>query len=1110
MNVASVDKGVLNDVALLAAPANDFIRAADEFIWTRKEFAQKLEASDVLLPPYRCDFSALKARVVSDQLIFPSWFDSQPDAQLMPNATSLLSLSAVIDQFTRCHSPSGVNMRVPIELVENIIDASCSNSPTLAACSLVCKQWLPRSRHHLFSSLDLSADWTPEPNSVTEFFKVIDTPHSTLIPYVTGVVLSKRSWGMTSVHKILTTLARSGIHPASLHINCPTYEPVLFPVFSASLVHLALHLHIDMPMAILVDHVCAFPLLETLYIGGSARYSIISRPRSCTLPSKLHTLIISNPIFAEWVISPDPVPSQISTIVLRDIRQPYQWSAINRYLASAAAPAIRSLTFHGYPQQPFSPLDFENLEELQELIVEHRSPAVALFDILHGLRGSPTCNTLETIGLYVCTCDSLRQSLHAYWRELDAILADRVVFPQLRRIVRVTQDMFGGVATRLAAVDYLDFLPGLPILMASFDHLVGQHKIAVVIDETLGIGATITPQLDFGEGQYLNNPPLRSEEFESRNIEYVKPRLWWNAMDFVDPDEEFPPSGNDFLHESSNAEDFPTTATAIEVDEFLSSVELPKPTKHAFDHRPSRLASNFFRPVSSNKWAWNGGLRISVSGELQTVCSKVTLTDATEAAAPRLASFILSTMQNLELTHLYDIADLHTVLLGFKSAHQFARLIASGPDEASLNVLSKYLSKKKQAFLIPAHWDGERIGVIVFTPPTARYLLRVPPDMCRKTCLIAALLFNQDPSPNKAEHKHFLPLLKRRVEPAVLSPDAWRRSIREEYAYHLALCVLQLPKEVREFIFDHASTVWFNSGNGDFREDQDTQHLHRVLRKSKLGVVPPESLSANIVFVHVGALKNIHNLPHLTQRRLRSDIRFCLYGTHETVPSRALGTPRHLFIGLEIDEKCSLGGVVTFTPEALAGDAFGVLRTIYDIHAHPLWTCYLLPAVLGMAVKLAEVREDETPHYTGSIPYNLNKIIESIIRGDISIMHAPPVDDPFNQSTETQQWVVDFGLLRPQTSEAVLHYCAKAFTKDIHALVPPSNWTTRAAHIIAADMRRMQIQPALMGEYRRFVVLDWESSLDVSRATVLRAGIEWGGLRTFSFNDNFKRDLEFS
>lgn len=263
--------------------------------------------------------------------------------------TSSLSLSSSPARRPRTVSgPTDSPMRLSIELVECIIDVSCHHPPTLAACSLVCKQWLPRSRYHLFSSLDLSADWNPEPNAVTEFIKIIDAPiaNSTLIPYVTGVVLSKRSWGMTPVQRILTTLAGSGIRPTFLHINCPTYEPMHFPVFSSSLAHFVLYLHTDMPMSTLIDHVCAFPVLESLYIGGSARYTVTEKPRSTEPPPRLTKLIISNPVFADWLLSLDPVPMHISTVVLRDIRLPHQWSVIDRYLGSVAATAIRSLTFH--------------------------------------------------------------------------------------------------------------------------------------------------------------------------------------------------------------------------------------------------------------------------------------------------------------------------------------------------------------------------------------------------------------------------------------------------------------------------------------------------------------------------------------------------------------------------------------------------------------------------------------------------------------------------------------------------------------------------------------------------------------------------------------------
>ncbi|KAJ6536824.1 hypothetical protein B0H19DRAFT_1382699 [Mycena capillaripes] len=322
-------------------------------------------------------------------------------------------------------------MPFPIELVECIIDASCLHPPTLAACSLVCKQWLPRSRHHLFGSLDLSADWTPEPNVVTNFFNIIDTPNSTLTPYITGVVLSKRCWGMTPVHRILTVLARSGIRPGFLHINCPAYEPVHFPIFSSSLAHLALYLHTDIPMSTLIDHVCGFPLLESLYISGSARYSTLLRPRSREPPRKLKTLMITNPVFTDWLLSLDPVPTQISTVVLRDIRMPHQWSAINKYITSAAGPAIRSISFQSCePLHQYIFLNFNRIDTLQELLVETSSPA-GFLSVLGAVHGAVLCTTLETIEL--CTSNDLTdwpEGLHA----VDAMLADVMAFPSLRRV----------------------------------------------------------------------------------------------------------------------------------------------------------------------------------------------------------------------------------------------------------------------------------------------------------------------------------------------------------------------------------------------------------------------------------------------------------------------------------------------------------------------------------------------------------------------------------------------------------------------------------------------------------------------------------------------------
>lgn len=250
-------------------------------------------------------------------------------------------------------------MHLPIELVECIIDASVAHLPTVSACSLVCKQWLPRCRHHLFSLLNLSADWTPEPNSVTDFLALLRAPHATLIPYIRAVVVSKRSWGMTPVAHILAGLARAGVHPRALFVSCPTYEPTHAPLFAASLTHLVLELHNDMPAALLMDHICAFPRLESLDVGGSARFTVdeAAQYHHCdyrALPRRLHTLIVRNTVVVEWLMSlPDPAApgtaqgSSITTLVIKHIRLPEQWVGIQRYFTSVNAAGIRALAFHG-------------------------------------------------------------------------------------------------------------------------------------------------------------------------------------------------------------------------------------------------------------------------------------------------------------------------------------------------------------------------------------------------------------------------------------------------------------------------------------------------------------------------------------------------------------------------------------------------------------------------------------------------------------------------------------------------------------------------------------------------------------------------------------------
>ncbi|KAJ7039029.1 hypothetical protein C8F04DRAFT_315536 [Mycena alexandri] len=510
------------------------------------------------------------------------------------------------------------------------------------------------------------------------------------------------------------------------------------------------------------------------------------------------------------------------------------------------------------------------------------------------------------------------------------------------------------------------------------------------------------------------------------------------------------------------------------------------------DYRPNKPIHD--EPVSFGKWSWTGRVTMTVGETAQTLCERAMVTDATEAASPRLAAFIVS-CKPLEFTSLFDIGDIRAFLPAFQP-HQYARLFAEGPDGENLAVFSEFMARKQRAVLFPALWDEKLVGCLLFVSSSSKYLLKeleVPKELYADTpCLIAILFVGNSDVPAIQEHyRHLLPPMQRTVERAVLSHEQWRRSIREEKGYHLALHIIQLPVDVREFLYNHPSTVWCkipDDGDADGREDQETKLLRRILRKSKVGSVAPEDLPAetHTVFVHAGALRNIHNLPHLMQRRLRPDVRFCLYGTHETVHLSRWGF-REIYL---------LGGVVTFTPEALVDDAWAVLRTIRDINAHPLWACYLLPQVLGLAHKLSQTREDETAEYRDSLPYTLDQLCKAIHKGQVSLMHTPVNDS----DEQISRWVVDRVLLRPQTTQAVLDCSIKAF-EEAYASEPPASWGTLAKNDVLADMRRMQVQPIMVDQYRRFVVLD--SSSNLSRYKPVD-GVEWDGVGQFSFRDNFK------
>ncbi|KAJ7490184.1 hypothetical protein B0H11DRAFT_1696094, partial [Mycena galericulata] len=324
------------------------------------------------------------------------------------------------------------------------------------------------------------------------------------------------------------------------------------------------------------------------------------------------------------------------------------------------------------------------------------------------------------------------------------------------------------------------------------------------------------------------------------------------------------------------------------------------------------------------RWNWSGRVTISPvdHAKPETICQKATLTDSTEPAEPgkpELASFVLST-KDLNLPRFYDVEDVVILLSTCKPAQQFARLVAEDADKESLHALVEYMDRKGQvrtpAAVLPALFDGD----LLFVPPSAKALLTalcVPPELSSPgPSLIAALLFLLSPAglPYRPPFSHRPSVTVKR---AILSPGQWRLSVRTEHAYHLALRITGLSASARCFAYAHPSVSWARPATNPINE-ADTGHLRRALSKCRKGIIDEahvgQANDVGTVFIHVGALRTVRALPNLVALRQRPEVHFYSYGTDPTVPS-ARWRVREIF---------PLGGVVTFTPAALAGDPWGV------------------------------------------------------------------------------------------------------------------------------------------------------------------------------------------
>ncbi|KAJ7635786.1 hypothetical protein DFH06DRAFT_1336423 [Mycena polygramma] len=354
-------------------------------------------------------------------------------------------------------------VEIPGELVDSIIDNLKRNRSALITCSLLSRQWLPRSRYHLFSSVSFNIDWRDARGlrKAEEFIFLLDSPLATIAPYVEEVNLTHRTEGPTVLsNEILARLQGRAIRPNRIYLDCARHllrtGPLVIPAaFATSLGHLELETTGNhAALNIIVDYICALPLLESVKITGAPRYTIDpTRPVSTTLPRRLHTLHTNIHLITGWILSLEPIPKQITTICLGELKCPAgHWPTVNEYLGSVAGENIQGLIL-GAPEFNITSdcPDFQNLRKLERLTihVSSESNLELLVFIISQLKCSPAAQSVQTIKIVFARVPFVVPQ----WETVDAELADPVKLPRLRCItlaaLDATHDCFVAAITNL-------------------------------------------------------------------------------------------------------------------------------------------------------------------------------------------------------------------------------------------------------------------------------------------------------------------------------------------------------------------------------------------------------------------------------------------------------------------------------------------------------------------------------------------------------------------------------------------------------------------------------------------------------------------------------------
>ncbi|KAJ7050013.1 hypothetical protein C8F01DRAFT_1377964 [Mycena amicta] len=336
------------------------------------------------------------------------------------------------------------------ELIDLVIDQLRDDEPSLRTCSLVSRQWIPRSRLHNFSSAKLIIDTIEMRDGIQfalgairldAFMDLVASPLATFIGSLQDLTLHHtldgNEYTSTNILRpmdILRRLEDRGVRVCKLDLWCNAFFTLPYeglPPFTSSLTALDIDLleaDGDTRLSFVFDFVCSYPKLEQLTIADGYSDQEIDTPGELQLPTSLRSLTTGYLPLVKWIAALEVPPTHINTLRLRSAGDSWlPWKGLTAFLSGPIAHNIHTLVFTDIQVHSDYHLDFShfhNLRHLQLLAQEYEKVSETLLYLFSHLHRSPARKTIDTLTVEMIIWDGMdTHPASDLWPALDNMLS---------------------------------------------------------------------------------------------------------------------------------------------------------------------------------------------------------------------------------------------------------------------------------------------------------------------------------------------------------------------------------------------------------------------------------------------------------------------------------------------------------------------------------------------------------------------------------------------------------------------------------------------------------------------------------------------------------------